>query len=259
MEPFTITVGLPTMNEELNVGPLCDKLKSFKERQSELFKGRAVLEEAIFVLNNTTDDTEKVLDSIRSKRGYKFVKISRSGGYRGSAIRRAADLAQGNVFVMMDSDGQYNPCNIREVVTPVIEGRYKMVIARDWQVGEPWRNMVSLVYEEMTRLLLGLYTVQGGLKAMLTEDGRDTIPKDVPGLDIDVEWANRVKEVFGCDAISYVRVPAYPREEGRTKVNVVGLSLGLAYTTARLAIKEWTGRDMPFPEKLKELTLRPRR
>jgi len=55
--PVTVSVVLPTMNEAENVGELCQWFYRLKQNYPQLA-------EAIFVLNNTTDGTEKVLEDL---------------------------------------------------------------------------------------------------------------------------------------------------------------------------------------------------
>ena len=52
-----------------------------------------------------------------------------------------------------------------------------------------------------------------------------------------------------------VEVRLHPRLHGKTTFNPLKLSLGLLYTTVSLALERKTGRELPFPRRLKEITL----
>jgi hypothetical protein len=100
--------------------------------------------------------------------------------------------------------------------------------------------------------------VQTGFKAGTKEALLDTIPKDIPGLDIDVRWMNNVlRKGYGHRLSNDVEVRLHPRLHGRTTFNPLKLSLGLLYTTISLTMQRKTGRELPFPRVLKELTLQP--
>jgi dolichol-phosphate mannosyltransferase len=246
-----VSVVLPTMNEAENVGTLCDGLYGLKQSYSQLA-------EAIFVLNNTTDGTDKVLEHISKRPGYEFLRITYSEGSRGSAIRKGVEMARGNVVVVMDSDGQYDPAEIPRLVRPIVDEGYCIAIARNHGWANLRRRIISETFKKLTRTLLGVEYVQTGFKAGTKEALLDTIPKDVPGLDIDVRWMNNVlRKGYGRRLSDDVEVRLHPRLQGRTTFNPLKLSLGLLYTTISLTMQRKTGRELPFLRVLKELTLQP--
>ncbi|MCJ7505800.1 glycosyltransferase family 2 protein [Candidatus Bathyarchaeota archaeon] len=246
-----ISVVLPTMNEEQNAEELCQKLYGLSQSYPQLT-------EAIFVLNNTADGTEKVLEDISKRPGYEFLRITYSEGSRGSAIRRGVELARGNVVVVMDSDGQYDPAEIPRLVRPIVDEGYSIAIARNHGWANLQRRIISETFKKLTRTLLGVEYVQTGFKAGTKEALLDTIPRDVQGLDIDVRWMNNVVvKGYGQKVSCDVEVRLHPRLHGRTTFNPLKLSLGLLYTTISLTMQRKTGRELPFPRVLKELTLQP--
>ncbi len=246
-----ISVVPPTMNEARNVKSLCHRLREVRQAYKQIF-------EAIFVLNNTNDGTEKVLEDISKQDDYQFVKITASKGARGSAIRHGAEISQGNVIVVMDSDGQYDPAEIHKLVQPIVEEGYSIVVARNHGWANFPRRLTSEAFKKLTKMLLHLDYVQTGFKAGTRQAMLDTIPEDVPGLDIDVRWMNNViQKGYGNTLCNDVQVKLYPRLHGRTTFTPLKLSLGLLYTTISLAVHRRTGKELPFPESLKRLTLQP--
>ena len=247
-----ISVVLPTMNEEKNAAQVCQKLYDLRLRYS-------ALTEAMFVLNNTTDDTEKVLTTISKRPGCGFIKVTHSEGARGTAIRRGVEMAQGNIVVVMDSDGQYDPAEIPKLVETMTRGEYCVAIGRNHGSASFLRRLISETYKKLTKILLGLEYVQTGIKAGIREVLLETIPRGVPGLDIDVRWMNNIVRMGYGDRLSdNVEVRFHPRLHGKSTFNPFKLSLGLLYTTLSLSIERRTGRELPFPQILKRLTLRPK-
>ncbi len=247
-----ISVVLPTMNEEKNAAQVCQKLCDLKQLYS-------ALTEAIFVLNNTTDDTEKVLTTISKQPGYEFIKVSHSEGARGSAIRRGVELAQGDVVVVMDSDGQYDPAEIPKLVRPITSGGCYVAVGRNHGSENLFRRIISETYKKLTKILLGLEYVQTGFKAGIREVLLETIPREVPGLDIDVRWMNNIVRMgYGNKLSDDVEVRFHPRLHGKSTFNPFKLSLGLLYTTLSLVVERKTGRELLFPQRLRKLTLRPK-
>lgn len=251
--PVRVSVVLPTMNEEKNVGRLCERLLNVKQ-------GCGQIVEAIFVLNNTTDDTERVLEDISRNGSYQFVRVVHSGRGRGSAIRRGVEVAGGDVVVVMDSDGQYDPADIPKIVRPIVQGGYCIVVGKNHGWASHSRRITSETFKKLTKILLGIEYVQTGFKAGIKEVLLDTVPAGVSGLDIDVRWMNNVVTKGYDDMMSTdVEVALHPRRYGKTTFNLLKLSLGLLYTTLSLAIQRKTGRELPFPRILKEFTLQPER
>jgi len=248
-----VSVVLPTMNEERNVQRLCRKLSDLKQNYAHLT-------EAIFVLNNTTDGTAEVLRSVLGQSGNDFLRVAHSKGARGSAIRKGVEMEQGNVVVVMDSDGQYDPQQIPELVRPILDSGYFISIGRNHGWANVSRRIISEIFKKLTKILLGVEYVQTGFKAGMREILLDTIPKDVSGLDIDVRWMNNVVvRGYGERLFDDVEVRLHPRLHGKTTFNPLRLSLGFLYTTVSLALERKTGRELPFPRKLKEITLQPTR
>ena len=248
-----VSVVLPTMNEAGNVERVFESLATTKEKYSDIG-------EAIFVLNNTTDNTQGILEDISKKTTYEFVKVIHSEGARGAAIRKGVEVAQGDIVVVMDSDGQYDPIDIPRLVQPIVEDGYFIVVARNHGWANFSRRVISTTFKALTRTLLGIEYVQTGFKAGVKEVLLETIPEHVSGLDIDVRWINNVVKKGYRNNLSYnVAVDLHPRLQGETKFHPLRLALGLLYTTLSLALERRTGKELPFPSALKRLTLQPKK
>lgn len=246
-----VSLVLPTMNEAKNVEALCEKLHSLKQSYEPFY-------EACFVLNNSTDDTDVVLENISRRPGYDFLNIVYSEGARGSAIRKGIEIARGAVIVVMDSDGQYDPGEMPKLVRPIVEEGYCIVVARNHGWANLKRRMISETFKKLAGILLGVEYVQTGFKAGTKEALLDTVPADVSGLDIDVRWMDSViRKGYGDRLSSTVEVRLHQRLYGRTTFNPLRLALGLLYTTFSLAVHRRTGRELPFPRVLKTITLQP--
>jgi hypothetical protein len=155
-------------------------------------------------------------------------------------------------------DGQYDPREIPKLVRAIANEGYYVAIGRDRGSESFSRRFISEVFKKLTKTLLGLEYVQTGFKAGVRKVLLDTIPEGVSGLDIDLRWMNNVvRKGYGNKLSDDVEVRLYPRLHGKTTFNPLKLSLGLLYTTVSLALERKTGRELPFPRVLKELTLQP--
>jgi glycosyltransferase involved in cell wall biosynthesis len=248
-----ISVVLPTMNERENVKELCEKFYNLKQLYGDLY-------EAIFVLNNSTDGTEQVLQNMQNQSGYEFLKIEKSEPGRGAAMRRGVKQAQGDTIVLMDSDGQYDPADIPKLVHPILKG-YKLVVPKDYESRSFLRRLYSIGFTKLTKLLLDVEYVQPGFKAGTKEALQDIFEamQDASGLDVDVRLMNEAVKLGYKISDGEVDAVVYPRKHGKTTFVPIKLALGLFYTALSLAVDRKTGRELPFPRTLKEFTLHSKR
>ncbi len=248
-----VSVVLPTMNEAKNVEPLC-------ERMRDLRKSYSCLTEAIFSINNTTDDTDLILGNLSKSNEYGFVRVIHTVGARGSAIRKGVEAARGDIVVVMDSDGQYDPFEIPKLVHPITDQGYYMSVGRNHASASILRRLISEGFKKFTKILLGVEYVQTGFKAGLRSVLLDTIPEDAPGLDIDVRWMNNVVTKGYRDKLSNdFDVSVRPRLHGKTTFSPIKLALGLLCTIVVLFIERKTKRRLLIPRILAKLTLYPNR
>jgi glycosyltransferase involved in cell wall biosynthesis len=248
-----VSLVFPTMNEAKNVEALC-------ERIYELSQDYPAFSEAIFVLNNSTDGTDTILHDLVQHEEYRFLKFMECAGARGSAIRKGVEEAKGDIIVVMDSDGQYDPLDVPELVQPIVHEGYSICIGRNSASASFFRSITSRTFKKITKVMLGVEYVQTGFKAGTKLALIETVPADVPGLDIDLRWANNIiRKGYGDKLSQAVKVHVHPRKHGRTTVNPLRLALGLFYTVISLSLEIRTGRELPFPRAFRQLTLSPRR
>lgn len=103
--PPRVTVVIPTLNEERNVGWVIERVP-------------AMVDEIILVDGRSTDRTIEVALAIRPD--IVVVRESRPG--KGSALRRAFSAATGDIIVMLDADCSMDPAEIPAFVEAVRAG-----------------------------------------------------------------------------------------------------------------------------------------
>ena len=100
-----VTVVIPAMNEEKNIGPVLE----------ELPEG---LHEVILVDGNSSDNT---IDAAR--RAYPKIRVaSQRGRGKGDALRTGFAAVTGNLVVMLDADGSADPAEIPRFVAALEAG-----------------------------------------------------------------------------------------------------------------------------------------
>lgn len=110
--PFVV-VGIPAFNEEKTIAKVVLKALRFADK-------------VVVCDDGSTDMTGEIAEKL----GAEVIRHDRNLGY-GAAIqslfRRAREL-NADVLVTLDGDGQHDPCEIPNVVKPIVEGSADVVI-----------------------------------------------------------------------------------------------------------------------------------
>ena len=103
-----ITIGLPTFNEEKNIGNIVNELKK-------------KYESIIVCDDGSTDSTYEILEDL----DVEIIKHEKNMGY-GAAINSIFKKSQeigSDILVTFDADGQHKIEDIETVIAPIIDGK----------------------------------------------------------------------------------------------------------------------------------------
>jgi dolichol-phosphate mannosyltransferase len=105
----TITVVVPTRDEEGLVGEIVDSVRPYAD-------------EVLVVDGHSRDRTREIAAEHNAR-----VILDRGKG-KGDALRLAFDEARGDIVVFIDADGSHDPKDIPAMVAPIIRGDADMVV-----------------------------------------------------------------------------------------------------------------------------------
>lgn len=150
-----ISVIIPTLNEEDAIGHV---LKEVPWK---------VVDEVI-VVDSSYDATAKIAESLGAK-----VIFERREGY-GRALQSGVTKAKGDIVVFIDGDHSYDPQDIYNVVEPILNGKYDVVLGDRLRGSMLQGSMVflnrfgnlliSLIFSIVFRKMIG--DTQCGLRAI---------------------------------------------------------------------------------------------
>ncbi|GEA21807.1 glycosyltransferase family 2 protein [Vibrio harveyi] len=144
--PNTITCLLPAYNEEKNI--------SYVIKESYIFLKKYCSDVEILVVDDgSTDETVNIVKSLAGFYPISLVKLSRNFG-KEIAISAGLDNAQGDVVIIMDSDGQH-PLHVIDQFIELWRDGYDMVYGvRKNRDSESIikRNVTTLYYYVMDRI-----------------------------------------------------------------------------------------------------------
>lgn len=115
-----ISVVIPAYNEELNVEPLSNKIKSVLNTITSKY-------EIIFVDDGSKDNTFENLQKLNKKdKKIKVIKFKRNFG-KAAALAAGFEQAKGNIVITMDADMQDDPEEIPSMINKLNLG-YDLII-----------------------------------------------------------------------------------------------------------------------------------
>ncbi|MEO2088465.1 MAG: glycosyltransferase family 2 protein [Gemmataceae bacterium] len=113
----TLSVLIPVYNEEKYVGEIITRVLALGP----------VVKEVVIVDDGSKDRTAEVVQArADAERKIKFYKSPKNGG-KTAAIRKALELATGDVLIVQDADLEYDPAEIPDVIAPILAGQADVV------------------------------------------------------------------------------------------------------------------------------------
>ena len=164
-----LSVIMPVYNEQATLAEIVQRVRAvdlstaFATVQNE--KGEPVTGsvslEIVIVDDGSTDDTRRILDSLRAEEAadLRIVYHEHNQG-KGAALRTGFEHATGDIFVIQDADLEYDPRDYVKLMSPILEGQCQVVYGSRF-LGGPrsamtWSHMLgNRGLTLMTNLLFG--------------------------------------------------------------------------------------------------------
>ena len=107
-----LSVLIPVYNEEKTAAEIITRVLALG----------AVVKEIIIVDDGSTDRTAEILRArVQGEPKCHFHAMPKNGG-KTSAIRKALELATGDIIIIQDADLEYDPAEIPDVIAPILNG-----------------------------------------------------------------------------------------------------------------------------------------
>jgi len=213
-----VSVIMPSYNEEKRIEACFNRVVEALRNYGETFE--IILEE-----DGSTDNTPEIIDMIAKK--YSFVEAIHHPGRmgKGFGVRKCLERAKGEFIVLIDSDLEYPPERIPDLLSS-IDGADIVVGARYM-----WRNITnsktrrvraiaSDVYGFIIRTLFDFHEpvdIQSGFKAFRRRTIESISPLTSNGFEIDSEIlikGQRKGFIISCIPVTYTY-------KGNSKVNIL--------------------------------------
>jgi len=134
-----ISIVVPVFNEARTVAEVIERLIAI-----DLPAAREIL----VVNDGSTDGTREVLDKVPPRPELRIIHAEKNGG-KGSAIRIGFARATGSIVAIQDADLELDPAQIADLVTPILDGRTRVVYGSRFLAGRPAAPWLSIVANEV--------------------------------------------------------------------------------------------------------------
>lgn len=111
---MTLSVLMPVYNEEKTLGKILSELDKFN-----------FVHEIIVVNDCSKDKSLEIIKNFKSKK-IKYYSMEKNSG-KTAAIKKAIEMASGDIFIIQDADLEYDPAEIEDVIKPIIDGHADVV------------------------------------------------------------------------------------------------------------------------------------
>ncbi len=211
-----ISVIVPTLNEALNI-------KSLVTRICSTFKEHGMTGEIVIVDDDSTDDTQAVVDAMAERYPVRCIVRHDCKGLSASVLH-GFRVARHDIFVVMDADLQHPPETIPPLVHAIVSGGADIAFGSRFISGgtihEQWslaRRIVSYVAMLMTRPLLPIRDPASGFFAISRETWLRASQVRPIGFKIGLELAIKA----GCQNFTEIPIAFGTRRAGDSKLTLM--------------------------------------
>jgi glycosyltransferase involved in cell wall biosynthesis len=123
---LTVTFIVPVYNEEATVGSVLERIEALP-----------LSKQVVIVDDGSTDGTPEILRQWDGRLPTTIVRQSNRG--KGAAIRAAIPHVTGDIVVIQDADGEYDPADVPRLIEPITRGAADVVFGSRLSGGQPQR------------------------------------------------------------------------------------------------------------------------
>jgi glycosyltransferase involved in cell wall biosynthesis len=212
-EPAEISVLVPAKDEAEN-------LPEFVRQCADALRAEPYKVELVVVNDGSDDDTAAVLQRLATEYGFLRVVTHRVQRGIADALRSAAEVATGRVYVFYPADLQFLPAEIPSLVAPIRAGDADIVTGT--KQGNYEKAFVSRVYNWLCRWLFGIrVTDLNAVKAYRREVALAVPPRP--------DWHRFMVVIGAADGFRVIERPVtlLPRRAGRSKFGLGRIPVGV--------------------------------
>ena len=205
-----ISIVVPVYNEARTVAAVIQRLVAI-----DLPAPREIL----VVNDGSTDGTRQVLDQMTQRPELRIIHAEKNGG-KGSAIRIGFSQASGTIVAIQDADLELDPAQLADLVSPILDGRTRVVYGSRFLAGRPDAPWLSIFANQVltgtTNVLFGgrLTDMETCYKVMASDIARSL---DLESNRFDIEPEITAKLLRAGHSILELPIRFEPRSRAQGK------------------------------------------
>jgi dolichol-phosphate mannosyltransferase len=208
----SVSIIVPTLNEEENVGPLV----------SQIAACTIPLREILFVDDRSTDGTRDKIHGLAATHPVRLIEQNAQDIGLAGAIMSGARAAGGEILVIMDADLSHPPERMKDLLAPLFADAADLVVGSRYVQGGStpgwpmWRRIVSRTGAALAYPLTGLHDSMCGFFAIRRRRLLELAPQ-TSGFKIVFETVVRAR---GTLRICEIPITFRERVRGKSKMSV---------------------------------------
>ena len=217
-----VTVVIPTKNEEGLIGEIVDSVRPYADE--------------VMVIDGHSKDRTR---AVAAEHG---ARVELDGGKgKGDALRRAMDIAAGEIVVFIDADGSHETKDIPALVAPIAAGNADLVIASRGRGGsdELHGTLEQLIRYVGSQLIMLAINYRWNVRLTDSQNGFRAIRRDV-GLKLGltsnlttIEQEMMMRALKLGYRVAEIPSHEYERKWGKSKVVVWKLWFAYGWSVLR--------------------------
>src|SRR5205809_5570563 len=162
VRPHSVSIIVPTLNEEENIAPLV----------SQITACAVPFREILFVDDHSTDDTREAIRALEKSQPIRLIEQDGAEVGLASAIMSGARAANGEILLVMDADLSHPPERIKDLLASLFAGGADLVDGTRYVKGGStpgwpiWRRVMSRTGAALAYPLTGLHDSMCGFFAI---------------------------------------------------------------------------------------------
>ena len=197
-----------------------DNLPEFVRQCADALGPEPYACEVVIVNDGSDDDSAAVLARLRDEHPFLRVVTHRARQGIADALRSAADVASGRIFVFYPADLQFLPAEIPGLVAPIRAGEADIVTGA--KQGQYEKAFVSGVYNTLCRWLFGIRVTDLNAVKAYRREVAAVVPRRP-------DWHRFIVVIGAADGFRVVERPVtlLPRRAGRSKFGLGRIPVGV--------------------------------
>src|SRR5947207_10548948 len=208
----SVSIVIPTLNEEENIEPLISQITACAVPFLEI----------LFVDDHSTDNTRVKIHDLARTQPIRLVEQDGADLGLAGAIMSGARAAQGEILLVMDADLSHPPERMKDLLAPLFAGTADLVVGSRYVQGgstadwPTWRRIVSRTGAALAYPLTGLHDSMCGFFAIRRSRLLELAPQ-TSGFKIVFETVVRAR---GTLRVREIPITFRERIRGRSKMSL---------------------------------------